>query len=372
MHTAIKIPAIILLLLFPCIGGIASPNLAIVSPDSGIASPNSGITSPNLHGNLLISNNPQHSPIPVCLNDTTNSDSIEPNRSISLRDLSKVNDSVNRSDSIDKHLLINISVAVGTIYISTQAALYFAWYADYPQSSFHFINDNNEWLFMDKMGHFTSSYYITNIGSELYAQTGMNRNKSALIGGLLSLTYLTTVEIFDGFSAGWGASPGDVVANAAGVGLFLSQQFLWQEQRIGLKWSYHPTDFAQYRPDLLGKNGLHSALKDYNGQTYWITGNVKSFLHDDSKIPDWLSIAVGYSATGMTGAVSNPLYFNGIPIPPYERYSQFYLSPDIDLTKLNIRNKYLKILLKAVSFIKIPMPAVEFSKKGLKFYPVYF
>lgn len=293
-------------------------------------------------------------------------DIVKPNDSFSP------GDSINQNDSINKPLLINTSVALGTILVLTQTGLYFAWYADYPQSSFHFINDNNEWLLMDKMGHFTSAYYITNIGSSLYAQTGISMNKSAVIGGLLSLTYLTTVEIFDGFSAGWGASAGDLIANTAGVGLFMSQQLLWKEQRIGLKWSYHPTDFPSFRPDLLGKNGIQRALKDYNGQTYWLTGNIKSFLNKDSKIPGWLNIALGYGATGMTGAVSNPQYVDGIPIPPFERYNQFYLSPDIDLTKLHVQNKYLKILLKAVSFIKIPMPALEFNKKGVKFHPIYF
>ena len=33
------------------------------------------------------------------------------------------------------------------------------WYADYPKSSFHFINDNKEWLHMDKMGHMSASFF---------------------------------------------------------------------------------------------------------------------------------------------------------------------------------------------------------------------
>jgi hypothetical protein len=31
------------------------------------------------------------------------------------------------------------------------------WYSDYPKSEFHFINDNADWLQMDKGGSFYSS-----------------------------------------------------------------------------------------------------------------------------------------------------------------------------------------------------------------------
>ena len=40
--------------------------------------------------------------------------------------------------------------AIGT---ATLIGLNQVWYADYPRSDFHFINDNAEWLQMDKVGH---------------------------------------------------------------------------------------------------------------------------------------------------------------------------------------------------------------------------
>jgi hypothetical protein len=39
------------------------------------------------------------------------------------------------------------------------------WYADYARSDFHFINDNAEWLQMDKAGHI-SSYHLGRLGLE--------------------------------------------------------------------------------------------------------------------------------------------------------------------------------------------------------------
>jgi hypothetical protein len=37
------------------------------------------------------------------------------------------------------------------------------WYA-YARSDFHFINDNAEWLQMDKAGHIYSSYHLGRLG----------------------------------------------------------------------------------------------------------------------------------------------------------------------------------------------------------------
>ncbi|WP_338407579.1 hypothetical protein [uncultured Flavobacterium sp.] len=34
------------------------------------------------------------------------------------------------------------------------------WYADYPRSNFHFINNNSEWMQMDKVDHLYSSYHL--------------------------------------------------------------------------------------------------------------------------------------------------------------------------------------------------------------------
>jgi uncharacterized protein YfiM (DUF2279 family) len=283
-------------------------------------------------------------------------------------------DTLNSSDTslINKPLLRNLSIGVGTLYAGSIFGLYHLWYKDYPQSSFHFFNDNDEWLQIDKVGHATSAYYISMIGYETMSLTGVNNKKSALIGGSLGLVYLTTVEIFDGFSAGWGASPGDVIANITGTAAFISQQLIWKEQRISFKWSYHPTEYAQYRPDLLGRNGIQRALKDYNGHTYWLSGNIKSFLTEESRFPSWLNIAAGYGASGMVGAFSNPPSYEETALPIYERKRHYYISPDIDLSKIKVNSKPVGFLLKALGFIKIPMPAVRFDNDGVKFYPLYF
>ena len=259
----------------------------------------------------------------------------------------------------------NVKIVLGTeavLYAASMTGLYFAWYADYPQSKFHFFNDNNEWLLMDKAGHLASSYRIGHFGYSALRLAGCEENRAIWYGGTLGLAFMTTVEVFDGLSEGWGFSWGDMAANALGTGLFIGQQCLWHEQRIVVKYSFHTTEFPKYRPDLLGENFIQQTIKDYNGITIWASCNFKSmFLKQESKFPAWLNFAFGYGATGMTGGFENSLEYKGEPIPYYERKQQFYFSLDIDFNRIPTNNKFLKYTFRVLNIFKFPFPAIEYN-----------
>jgi hypothetical protein len=74
----------------------------------------------------------------------------------------------------------------------------------------------------------------------------------------------------------------------------------------------------------------------------------------------------------MTGAFSNPTVAEGFPVPYSTRYRQFYIAPDIDLSRIPVKSKTLKLIFNTIGFIKIPMPTLEFNKNGVKFHPLYF
>lgn len=278
-----------------------------------------------------------------------------------------------KQDTLHPARLAAVLSVQGALYFGTLGGLYFAWYKNYPQSSFHLFNDNDEWMSMDKFGHATSAYYISMIGYNSYRWAGVNMHKATLYGGLLGMAYMLNIEILDGFSSEWGFSLGDLAANTAGCLLFVGQQLGWKEQRFVLKYSFHQTKYSGYNPDLLGDNLIQNMVKDYNGQTYWLSGNISSFLPKTTRFPKWINVAFGYGAEGMTGATSNPDSVNHVAIPPYTRYRQFYLSMDVDLTRIRTRSKPLKVLLTVFSFIKIPFPAIEYNTLGqFKFHPFYF
>ena len=270
-------------------------------------------------------------------------------------------DSIRNSARVKKNVRIVLLTEAG-LYAASMTGLYFAWYADYPQSSFHFYNDNGEWMQMDKVGHGVTSYLVGTGGYELLRAAGLDEKRSIWYGGTLGLAFLTTIEIFDGFSQGWGFSWGDMAANTLGSAMFIGQQFLWHEQRITLKYSFHTTEFPKYRPDVLGSNFLQQTIKDYNGQTYWASFNFKSlFLKKESKFPAWLNFAFGYGATGMTGGFENASSYNDQPIPEFVRKRQFYFSLDVDFTRIPTNNKFLKYTFKVLNIFKMPFPAIEYN-----------
>jgi hypothetical protein len=244
------------------------------------------------------------------------------------------------------------------------------WYADYPRSSFHFINDNAEWLQVDKAGHLYSSYHLSRLGAEMLDWSGASQKERLIYGAGLGFTFLTAVEVLDGFSSEWGASSGDIIANASGTALYVSQEVLWKEQRITPKFSFHTTKYAQYRPSVLGSSLAEQILKDYNGQTYWLSANIHSFFKD-SKIPKWLNVAIGYGADGMiTGNGENSELFM---TPKSERSRQFYLSLDVDLAKIDTKSHFLKTIFSVLNTLKIPAPTIEYSRReGFRGHISYF
>jgi hypothetical protein len=184
---------------------------------------------------------------------------------------------------------------------------------------------------------------------------------------MLGSAFLNTVEILDGFSSGWGFSIGDLSANTAGSLIVITQELAWNEQRIVLKYSFQQSEYAKYNSNLLGKNLQQKLVKDYNWQTYWLSVNLYSFMNHQTKFPKWLNLALGYGANGMVGARTNPAIIDASGNALYfDRYRQFYLSLDIDLTRIKTRSKILKTVFNTIGFIKFPAPALEFNKNGVK------
>ncbi|MDG1226951.1 MAG: DUF2279 domain-containing protein [Polaribacter sp.] len=272
-----------------------------------------------------------------------------------------------KADTLNTKRRNAIAISATTMTAGALIALNQLWYKEYPRSNFHLKNDNKDWKQMDKTGHFMTSYYLGKLGMEVLDWAGVSEKHQIIYGATYGFSFLTAVEILDGYSDEWGASPGDIVANAAGTGLLIGQELLWNEQRITVKYSFHPTEIAKQRPNTLGKNYLQQTLKDYNGQTYWLSANIWSF-NKESSFPKWINIALGYGADQMLYGNSNT--GNAMLENPYR---QFYLSLDLDLTKIETNSEFLKTIFSVINFIKIPAPALEISSKGgLSFHYLYF
>ncbi len=246
-----------------------------------------------------------------------------------------------------------------------------AWYKQYSTGKFHTFNDNSEWLQMDKAGHAWTNYNLGRLMMDAFDWAGYSKKKK-LLSGTIGFAYMTGVEIMDGYSDGWGFSWGDMGANAVGTGLAIGQEALWNEQRVFIKYSYNESGQAAQNPSLLGKNLQEKILKDYNAQTYWISFSPFSFIKGDHKLPKWLALSFGYGGTGM-GRDLAPLECATPPLPKEytiareNMYRNYYLSLDLDLTKIKTRSKTLKTVFTCLNMVKVPFPAIGFNKYGTNF-----
>jgi uncharacterized protein YfiM (DUF2279 family) len=261
----------------------------------------------------------------------------------------------------------SIIATAGTI------ALHYLWYKKFPRSRFHLFNDNAEWLSMDKIGHAATAYNFSAIQYDLMRWSGVDNKKAAWVGGLTALGLQTMIEIFDGFSAEWGFSKGDMLANITGSALFVAQQLAWGEQRARLKFSFHKTIYSKYNPAELGRNKWQSWLKDYNGQTYWLSINPASFMKSNTSFPAWLNVSLGVGAEGMIGARSNPSKIGDVKIPAFRRQRRFLFSVDADLRRIDNKNMDPHVLLAVPNALKFPAPALSFRKdSSVKFHWLYY
>lgn len=297
------------------------------------------------------------------------------------------------SDTFNQKRFNSAAIFAGSTYTAFSVGLYNIWYKQYEQTSFQFFDDWNEWNNMDKMGHFYTAYFQGVLCHQGARWTGLNKKKSILTGVILGTLFQSTIETMDGFSEKWGFSVYDVVYNTAGVGAFVAQQWYWDEQRIHFKVSSYNRSYNTERifdvtgatfstienraDQLFGSSFGERFLKDYNAQTLWASVNIHSFLAEGNKFPKWLNIAFGTGSENLFGGFENKWSIEDhdfdLHLDDFPRYRQFYIGLDVDLTRLGIKNYYVKSAMRILNIFKLPGPAIEFNTLGeIKFHLIHF
>lgn len=273
------------------------------------------------------------------------------------------------SDTLNNKRLIVTSTAIGTIWTGSIIGLSKVWYKDFEKTPLHIFDDSREWMQMDKLGHVFTAYHLSDKAFKLYRWTGLDRKKSAWIGAGIGWGYQFSFEMLDAQSSGWGFSWSDLTANTLGSGLFLTQELIWQQQFLKLKFSYSPTRYAAYRPEILGSTPAERLLKDYNGQTYWLSISPGA-IFPQSHIPQWIALSAGYSTDAKL--VGHEDFFQSTDGSQFNAHREFVLSLDVDVTKLPIRKTWLKKALSPFNVIKVPFPALVWRGNTLYGEWIYF
>ncbi|NJB86544.1 hypothetical protein GGR26_002312 [Lewinella marina] len=271
------------------------------------------------------------------------------------------------------------AAAIGaSTYAGFGVGLYSIWYKGYELERFHTFNDWPEWEQMDKAGHAFTAYAFNRMAFAGLRWTGLKRPAARYTALGVANLLQATIETMDGFSANWGFSLGDMGANLAGSLVFTAQDALWQEQRMLLKVSNDfrpPPDVPLYGRNgvegnlgyvsrmRFGENPFERYLKDYNAQTIWLSVNPAAFA-PRSFLPPWLNLAVGYGVEDVYGAYYNTWRQDGAGFSYRndDRRRQWFLSPDLYLSRIPTNKRWVRMVLGILDFVKVPSPALEYSR----------
>ncbi len=255
---------------------------------------------------------------------------------------------------------LRLAVVGGTM-VAGMLAIHFyqqnGWWKD-NQTSFHFREDLDYGLGVDKIGHFYGACGLTFIFSKSLQWANLPERESLLFGAGASLMFQTYVEVRDGFSA-WGFDRVDFAANVGGAFYPVAQYYLPVLKNFNVKASYHPSELLN-NPGGIGFRGQqHIIIDDYEGQTGWLSFTVNNLLPKEAEPfwPDWLALAVGYGARH----VADP-----------EAHSIVLIGLDYDMTKIIPQSSsFLRTLSEALNFIRLPAPTVQISPNAI-WYGLYF
>ena len=116
--------------------------------------------------------------------------------------------------------------------------------------------------------------------------------------------------------------------------------------------------------------------------TLWASFNIHSFLKNnrpESKFPKWFNVAIGYGAQNLYGGYHNAWQdeatgaFYKLDPAAYPRYRQFFLSFDVDLTRIPSNSKFVRTVFQLLNWIKIPSPTLEVNTTGgVRLHAIYW
>ncbi len=240
------------------------------------------------------------------------------------------------------------------------------------RTDFRFLEDGNYGLYVDKLGHFYGCYTTSYFARESFMWAGFSRESSVWYGALLGLVYSTYVEILDGYGINWGFSPSDFYFDVAGTAFSVAQYYIPFLQNFSPKFQYIPSNWFGERKRVPSE----IFIDDYSSQVFWLSANIHNMLPQSMKDywPSWLQLSIGYTARNL--CVPGYKECEGkqydVMLPNVSGDPKYILALDYDLVKLLPEGgSFWNWLRQSLNLIKLPSPAIEFSKSSTKFYLMY-
>ncbi|ACX76649.1 hypothetical protein FSU_0335 [Fibrobacter succinogenes subsp. succinogenes S85] len=221
------------------------------------------------------------------------------------------------------------------------------WWDDNGGRGFHWENDFDYALNLDKFGHFAAGVVIGESFYEGYRWAGASEFQSYLFAGLTALATHIAIDIKDGFAPSWGFSIFDVLSGGLGGFLPMAERYVPVFKYIDLKWSYWINSNAYYDQEHQASGGVFT--DDYVNQTFWLSVKPYRLLPESARryYPSWLAFAIGLSIDDKV--------FTGEPHPRRE----VYLALDYDLEAFRPQSRLARYLVKMLNYFKLPAPTIQ-------------
>lgn len=248
-----------------------------------------------------------------------------------------------------------VLAGMGAAFLATGTAIHLyqqkAWWSE-QRTAFHFQNDWNYALWIDKIGHAYGAMLIQHGISAGLEAANLDAEKSVWYGSLAAFSFQTFLEIEDGFGPQWGFSPGDFYGDVFGSAYPLLQYYVPFFKNIMFKASYWPTDLNKTNPNSGQK---HIIADDYHGQKFWLSLRMKNLLPENAaKLwPEFLMLAVGMGVKNLDG--------NG------GGQRDFYIALDFDAETIPLYGSTWQFIKNTLNFIHFPMPGIRVTSGAVFF-----
>jgi hypothetical protein len=256
--------------------------------------------------------------------------------------------------------LVIVGAAVAGTMIGIHLYQESGWWK-YNRAPFHFREDLEYGLGVDKIGHFYGTSAWAFGLRKVLGWADMPEQEALWIGSGGALLFQTFLEVEDGLSA-WGFDRVDFLCDLGGALWPIGQHYSAVLGAVDIKLSYRPSELLNTAAGGGFVGQKHLVVDDYEGQTYWLAVPPDRLLPGAAADiwPDFLDVSVGYGVRNVAG------------VDGADPYSVVFISLDYDMTRIIPQTSpFLVTLSQALNFIHFPAPAIRVSPTVV-FYGLYF
>ena len=267
---------------------------------------------------------------------------------------------------INKKRIFIVGGSLASATLGTYLYIQNAWWSD-DQVPFHF-DDGADMVYaknVDKLGHLMGGLQAADIFTSSMLWAGMSEENALWYGAAFGSSLQLAIEIKDAYAPYWGFSKLDLAFGAAGSLFPVIQFYNNNFKDMYFKFSYYKRSdiYWQLERERGKEISKYAWQDDYPNQTYWLAIDISKFI-ENSLIPEWLNLAVGFGLDDSQYLNENNTKKGG--------KNEWYIALDYDIPK--ILKKWDTPLAKNIkhwlNYIHFPAPTLRISPK-VSFYPLF-